>query len=807
MTNPTNPATRLFSPKLYREALRQLRFPALLLGGIALILTLLIPIVTRIGSGPTAFATMAVSGLQLLSFSIALMYLLPLVLTWNLFRFGNARNASDYYHALPIKRSALFTTLVAAVITWIWVTCAVTLLAGSATYALLGATVPYSLLPGLVGFLFTAGLFATAGVALGMAITGTTFSNIVVSLLVLCLPRYVMACFSSMVASIVGNLPSAYVGLFNGRVTNTLFALPGAVMDSNMDRILSSGTNMLYTLVLAAIYLVVGCALFRHRRSESAQVSAPSRLLQHVYRIAITLPVLIALAMAIQSMLTPSSGDSSDIIITSIVFVVLSLIVFCAYELITTKSPRRLLRVLWTYVIVLALAGVFWGSASLTARNELRFTPAANDIAGVQVLDLSYRGSTADLLTSVIGYTDGLNSLDYNTLLLKELELDDPEILKLVAQHLLSETGKDPYMLENPTYDSDQSGLTTVLVRVRTNTGETKYRTLTIPQYISKLDPFIVALLQSPTAAEAMTALPDQGEVRTVTTDMYVMDAGTRTQTKEQLGRQLYDSFVQEYQTLSPEQQFRALYTQLGQSDESSPTVGSLNPVVLTVSGVRGLNSFECGYELGTYFPKTVQLYTRAQSEQLHDLLDEGSADAIGTIMGIMLWKTTDRLSTVNNEWRLEAATAVVEPASPSDPQEPGEPDGDEVAVSIQPTVSADVETPDEPVESDPQPTELFSAVWTDAYKTLTDFRGVDTDAGEPGKEYGITIQQYRQMLDVIKPALGRDLDLTLPYCLDLTGDVDIRSLFSDAGIPNTTITLTQAEGDALLRLVDGIAD
>ena len=56
---------------------------------------------------------------------------------------------------------------------------------------------------------------------------------------------------------------------------------------------LRAGKPLLYTFLLGLLYFLIAAFLFCRRRSEAAGQSAPSRLLQHIYRIVVTMTICI----------------------------------------------------------------------------------------------------------------------------------------------------------------------------------------------------------------------------------------------------------------------------------------------------------------------------------------------------------------------------------------------------------------------------------------------------------------------------------------------------------------------------------
>ena len=158
-----------------------------------------------------------------------------------------------------------------------------------------------SLLP-FATSIFCISFLVVSGILVSMSITGTVFTNILFSGILLFLPRFcAFALQNSMVRSLPFLTDSMNMGFFrNGN--NLLFAGVSAVFgitDSGTvaEDVLSPGWQpLLYTFLLGLLYFLIAASLSARRRSEAAGQSAPSRLLQHIYRIVVTMTICIFIA-------------------------------------------------------------------------------------------------------------------------------------------------------------------------------------------------------------------------------------------------------------------------------------------------------------------------------------------------------------------------------------------------------------------------------------------------------------------------------------------------------------------------------
>ena len=192
----------LFSKGLYVEGLRKLR----VLGFIALAPMIVIQIAGPITQyfnyldwleysehGEVYYTDTVSFDLVTLSVPLTAALVTPIMVLM-LFSVFNKRSASDFYHSLPYTRVCLYLSNMAAVFTWIIGICVISGCVGLLAY--ISFPKLFSVVfDGAFNYLLTSVAFmlVSAGVcALGSAMTGTLFSNIAVSLLVMFLPRFIL---------------------------------------------------------------------------------------------------------------------------------------------------------------------------------------------------------------------------------------------------------------------------------------------------------------------------------------------------------------------------------------------------------------------------------------------------------------------------------------------------------------------------------------------------------------------------------------------------------------------------------------
>ena len=382
--------SRFFSFRMYKEGLAQLALPGVIMAGIFLAIAVLqgwseiLWWTQRSSASWTACTSDAWAPLMFYAWTA------PFLFSILLFSFLNSRKKSDFYHAFPLKRESLFFSFAAAIYTWIIATIAVVMAVATALFMLAGAEPTTTMILNAFFSLATAALYAATLSMLAVTLTGTLFSNVAVLLMLLWTPPLLSHLFGEGVQSLVPGLPVGEATFFGLNLSITLFN--PAFLDYGFSTmgITSAGiiADIVWTAFLVLLMLVVSAVLFTRRKSEVAGSSAPNKWLQASYRIVIALPPLLLVAHEIAFMgmtLHMGSSRGSDLVFSIATAVIVSLILMCVFELVSTRKWRNLLKIPLSFLMTLALTFIFVGFVWAVAVYEANFTPSPDEIAWVAI--------------------------------------------------------------------------------------------------------------------------------------------------------------------------------------------------------------------------------------------------------------------------------------------------------------------------------------------------------------------------------------------------------------------------------------
>lgn len=600
--------TQLFCGSLYLESLRQLRLMGLIYLACCLIFTVL---PTLLSSLPPSYRSPSAAEFAPILYLFVLVA--PLTLAYSAFGYLMRRNASDFYHSLPMTRECMYVTRALAVATYLVGTVVLSLLSAYLTYVLCGQHVNWSYLPYQVFYFSSCALLVMACSLIGLTLTGTFFSAFVVSGLVLFLPRLISFLTVLMIGEVAPIVSTSELGILLDMNLNLPASWFAALFSAGMlahydldEQILSVGPA-LYTGVLALIYLVLGGIAHHFRSSETALKSAPNRVLQHVYRCAISLPLFLAVGMmAAMGWSTLWNEPSVTWLLIATAF-----LVYFIYELITTKKLRNLLPALAVLPIVLAVSiGIPLASKAI-GKTVMHIVPDKARVVSVNLDVGQYNGSA-----------------EYTSLKRSRIDYADESLNDLLLRGLTNTIG----LIDN---QSNRGGYHSTTVRFNL-TGS---RSMTRRIYLTPDDYARLTGIRDSYAVyhNALIELPADNEITKVHGLSDNSDAENWL---------LWQTFRQEYAALDDADKMR-INTYLGSGDyvdygnygeqsvvfvESSTAPATVQPEngpetlfnagTLTVSGVTDMYNFFASYSVTELTPKTLLLVMdRANQQWSHDAL------------------------------------------------------------------------------------------------------------------------------------------------------------------------------------------
>ncbi len=313
---------------------------------------------------------------------IVMIYVGGIVFAMEGFSFLNKRSDSDFYHSLPVSRKKLFWAISLAALTWI---AAIVLSSVLLTVIVFTLTkTPFVQMYALVAvpFYTIATMLVFAAGAIAMTLTGTAYTGLALSVLVLGLLRFVQFTIARGIVAntiIIGWLDLPW---YLTPVTNIATGQLAQLMRPMLRQTLYLPVNLVYSALLVAAELVIARILFSRRPSELAERGAKSATLQTAFACAAVIPI----AMLFASKLISQKDISIPIVIAVAVGI------YAIYQTVVLRSFKKVLFSL-PWILVPAVVGVaaYFGTIGI-ANTMQSFVPNSQDVAYVQLAGES-RGS------------------------------------------------------------------------------------------------------------------------------------------------------------------------------------------------------------------------------------------------------------------------------------------------------------------------------------------------------------------------------------------------------------------------------
>ncbi len=333
-------------------------------------------------------------------FLIADILILPIavILSSSAFSFITKRKECDFYHALPQKRTCVFVSLLASVLTWIVLIVLVATVANIIGVTIAGLSIN-----------ILQSLFASFGVIL------TGFSIVGVSVICKLLSGNDISYAFYAVAAIVS--PRILVPMF----VNTIYYANDSVLTSNIKINFFTAENtplfyfyatgsegsalikfdspwqiigtILFAIIEAALLFAFGAFLYNKRKSEYADKNIPYKKTHAFFR------TLAALPLIIYAIVYYNEEYKDELFL----FFALSLAIHFSLDFIITKKLVKAAKSLPMFLVTLAVSALFMGGAYGVNEIYIKSTPDADEIASITITPYE---SVVDSYHAVYGFNN-----------------------------------------------------------------------------------------------------------------------------------------------------------------------------------------------------------------------------------------------------------------------------------------------------------------------------------------------------------------------------------------------------------------
>lgn len=580
---------KLFHKGYFREIFRQLMVPGIVSAAILMIMN----VGTAVSLLPTLFLMRVASfssipnGFALAYPMMIYVYVAGLALTFTAYGWLNKRSQSDFYHAVPVTRKQIYGTSFFAIMLWLLIGLTAYAFVHAMLYLVTGMPFNYVLFLCVFVNMIIGAVEVVGAVSLACAISGTRFVNFFAAVVILFMPRFLLTIMSEFVRVLAPNSLDciAALGVFFDPSYN-IFGTPYAAIIET----LRSGTTysidfaklpaMIWSFVYSCILVFLGGVAFNKRSSETAGMPAKSKLFQGAVRTAFGLPLLLIL------MYTIVSGDAS--LLLGVLLVMFAFIFYCLYELISTKSVKKMAKAMPLFAICIGISLLYLVIPHAIIGIEKNVKIDENNIKGY------YSVRTGSGLMSMLGFGGGDNS--YASMKLDDVEITDKDSIAIIAKaYERTRTYQDKADL------TDNSGMW-MLVRIDRKIGPDKVRNLFF------------------TGAECVKLSENADKNEQYAKIGYEFPKGKKYYSVNGLGsreaNELAKVYEEEFESLSPDIRKLLKTNQYGGAsflfelgEMSSIDPSSRVNASLIINGCLGARNFSEGYLINSYTPRSLAMY------------------------------------------------------------------------------------------------------------------------------------------------------------------------------------------------------
>jgi|GEM_PF-4575798 len=574
---------KLFNRNVFLDTLRQLMSLAILILIIGVIIVIVNRAIendniTRYVDTPIAYNMSNVSLLVIMTFG-------GLALSLDALRFAWNKKRTDFEYSIPVTKGKLYTSKALAVISMqfaLLFTISLTAFILSLEY--LGRFIfLYDIIMSLVNASIGS-LIIIGAVFLAVSVTGRALSSIILSIAIIAVPLIIPANRIYMITKIghyfetaLLHKPSLYI------IFNNFISLPWII---NFSKHIPS---KIFSLFLAFIYLTLGYFLFQRRSGELTEVHTKNKLINFVVMGTIPFAAINIAVISFQHYLLKGNIQSKHIN-EAVTYLIISLVLILIYDVLANKKLRMKFSSICIFAILLIISAIM------------------NYALDRRIKNIQYSKINLEQVESVNLATDGVSpfwwdikNMSYGGYKSGNFNITDRDIIKMLTD--INNMKKD--FIVDGLYEG-------ILVKFNLSSGKCIYKN--IPAYdLIDIDKEIMIMnmvynisLIPEFHSTLFTSIPMK-HVTNVNIGKNIL-----IKNDEEVMREVYKVFCDEYKILSPEQKYAVYGPWNGHTLLNSESIVIYEK--LYVRGrVRGHDTVDL-YCITELTPKTLEAYFKAMN-------------------------------------------------------------------------------------------------------------------------------------------------------------------------------------------------
>lgn len=487
-------------------------------------------------------------------FLIADILILPIavILSSSAFSFITKRKECDFYHALPQKRTCVYLSILASILTWIILIVFVSTVANiiGVTIADFPINIPQSLFASL-GVILTG--FSIVGVSvICKLLSGNDIAYAFYAIAAIVSPRVLVSTFVNAIYYANSSVLTSNIKINFFTAENTpLFYFYASGSEGsciiNFESTLQLIGTILFALIEAVLLFAFGAFLYNKRKSEYADKNIPYKKTHAFFRTLAALPFII-LAIVYYD-------EFADY--TIYMLFVLAFAIHFFFDLIISKQLVKSAKAIPMFLVTLAVSALFMGGVYGVNEIYIKSTPDADEIASITITPYD---SVIDSYHSAYGYNNDWVKYDDDLYFVDEdgqiyyrderekyyLTTDDKEAINAVCEDF-------EHNVSSKRWDDENENIyyCSYLITMNLKNGKKVVRKIKFSKenYIT-----LMSSIRSEEEYKEKFALPKWGSASKLEIRLLDKDIAKEDNFFFEFTEELYTTFVKEYTALSAEE-------------------------------------------------------------------------------------------------------------------------------------------------------------------------------------------------------------------------------------------------------------
>lgn len=449
-----------------------------------------------------------------------MIFVLGIAMAYDAFSFQFKRKTSDFFHTLPQTRLCVFLTFTLSIFTWILLTLVATFLSCALIWSAFELySVDWSALFPMIAGAFSSCAVVSGVVSLAIMISGTGSSCAVYIVSLFVAPRAILNVFISFFGLYKHTIliDHTWLKYFVGMERTYMFSVFNTA--ENKMGYFENPSFTISLLIEAFILFALSGIIFVKRKSEAASTPFLYKPVHIALRTAIILSIL---------SLTSILYSLTSILYINYFIIFLSLLLHFIFDLISLKNAKKALTSLVWFLLPVGLCFLFSGSVTLSGKLFDFFGPKESNVVAVSIHS-----------SKIKEYYDSLNFNEFNL----NLWTTDEDAIK-GALNALEESGKErAYYFDEAEHYSHDS----LIIKFKTKLGKEHFRRIIFSK--ENYTALIKGIKAEEENREKLT-LPNWNLINNTELYVYIQN--------EELSKEIYDKFCEEYNALSAEKQAKS---------------------------------------------------------------------------------------------------------------------------------------------------------------------------------------------------------------------------------------------------------